>query len=319
MRVGSSVVVVALLAAVASADPSAADIAFKKGRELLKAGKYADACAQFEQSQRLDPQLGTQYNIAQCDDKLGKLATALAIYRELAAKDTNAQRKATEVDLAGQLERRVPKLLVQLQAVPHGTAITAGARTIEPNKATPVDVGTYAITVHAPGYRDFTASVEAAESRTTTLAVTLVAAPAEAAAKPAPEPAPVAAQDEPPPAPATPSSSRKTYALASFTIGGVGLATGLVFGVLARSKWSDAKAACGGSQTCATPDDLARATELGKTAQSRATLSTIFVVSGVAFGAVGGYFWLTAPSEHALAVTPSAGPDGAGVSLSGRF
>ena len=63
---------------------TAAEETFNKGRELLKQGKYAAACTEFEQSQKLDPQFGTQYNLAGCYDQIGKLATAWNLYRELA-------------------------------------------------------------------------------------------------------------------------------------------------------------------------------------------------------------------------------------------
>ena len=36
-----------------------ADAAFKKAREAFKAGRFQEACDAFEESQALDPQLGT--------------------------------------------------------------------------------------------------------------------------------------------------------------------------------------------------------------------------------------------------------------------
>src|SRR5262249_44729364 len=123
MTLGGVAIVVAF-GATARAEPNR-DEAFRKGRELMKAGRYAEACLQFELSEKLDPELGTQFNIAQCDEKTGKLATALALYKELSAKDTNAQRRATEIDLAAQLEHRVPKVVVQMATVPPGVQVTA--------------------------------------------------------------------------------------------------------------------------------------------------------------------------------------------------
>ena len=80
--------------AAAQGQPSpAADAAFQRGREALQIGKYVEACAAFEESQRLTPQFLTQFNIALCDEQLGKLAAALAFHRELAAHDDNAVRR----------------------------------------------------------------------------------------------------------------------------------------------------------------------------------------------------------------------------------
>jgi hypothetical protein len=47
-------------------EAAAAEEAFDKGREQMKAGLYEEACASFDQSERLDPQIGTLYNLASC-------------------------------------------------------------------------------------------------------------------------------------------------------------------------------------------------------------------------------------------------------------
>src|SRR5207249_214803 len=113
-RVANSIAVVLALAHLALAKPSSeADEAFKRGRDLAKTGDYAGACKAFERSQELDPQLGTLFNIGQCDEKIGKQATALAAYREVIAKDTNEERRKFAADLASKLAARVPKLVVQ--------------------------------------------------------------------------------------------------------------------------------------------------------------------------------------------------------------
>lgn len=117
MTAASRLLVVLLLAFAAPARaqaPSEADVAFKKGRDLLKAGKYAEACVEFEKSESLNPQLGTRFNIARCDEKQGKLAAALELYRELIATDTNAQRKQVETDAAAALDKRVPRVQLQI-------------------------------------------------------------------------------------------------------------------------------------------------------------------------------------------------------------
>ena len=99
--------------------PKAIDL-FKEGRALAKANKFAEACEKFRQSQELDPELGTLFNIAQCEEKIGKLASALAAYQEVAAKDTNAQRQALAAEYQSKLAPRVPKLVVQLESPPPG-------------------------------------------------------------------------------------------------------------------------------------------------------------------------------------------------------
>src|SRR5258708_13477040 len=42
-------------------DPVAAQALYDDGRKLMEKKKYAEACAKFEESQRLDPGVGTHY------------------------------------------------------------------------------------------------------------------------------------------------------------------------------------------------------------------------------------------------------------------
>jgi hypothetical protein len=318
--------VVCALAATAGADtPTAADVAFKKGRELLKAGKFAEACAQFEQSQALDPQLGTQFNIAQCDEKIGKLAAALALYREIADKDTNGQRRSVAIDLAARLDKRVPHVQLQVEPVTAPVAVKLGDQTVACARGrcdARVDRGHYTASATAKSFRDASAAVDVpVEGATVIVKLVLVPEaaepppkPPEPAPKPPPAPEPAVAVEPPPPEQPAPSH-RKRYAIGAFAVGGASLATGVVFGVLARSAWNDAKAACGNSTACPDSTALARANSLRDTASSRATLSTAFVLGGAMLAGTGLVLWLTAPSEHAVSVTPT----GNGVVFTGRF
>ncbi len=154
---------------VAAPDPGsptkAAEDTFARGRELMKQGNYAAACAEFEQSQRLDPQFGTQYNLAGCYEKTGKLATAWNLYRELARGDTNATRRAKAAGLAGSLARRVPKLKLVLPKKPNGVQVSMNGANANAliGIETPVDLGSYGLVVGATGYRTWRKTVDITE------------------------------------------------------------------------------------------------------------------------------------------------------------
>lgn len=60
----------------AGAEEGAAERLFHEGRALVVEGRFAEACPRLEESQRLEPRLGTQLNVAFCQERLGKLATA---------------------------------------------------------------------------------------------------------------------------------------------------------------------------------------------------------------------------------------------------
>jgi hypothetical protein len=313
------VAVILLASAIASAEPSAIEL-FKQGRALARQGKHAEACERFKQSQELDPQLGTLFNIAQCEEKTGKLASALAAYREVVAKDTNAERKALAAEYQSKLEPRVPKIVVQIENQPASLVVTldgsTGAKPIDANRPIPVDLGDYNVIARADGYRELSTKVHVTtEGDTTTVPISLalvhdeddVVVSHHAPARPAPVPA------EPP------HSHRKRYGYIALGVGGAALATGVVFGVIANGKWSDAQGVCGGT-TCSTQMEVDQAQALVSDARSAGNLSTGFVVAGGVLATAGLVLWLTAPSdEHAVHVTATATSTSTGVAFSGRF
>ncbi|HEY5924705.1 MAG TPA: hypothetical protein VIV11_23660 [Kofleriaceae bacterium] len=315
-RLRAALVVVGALAATAYAqspnpNAKAADEAFKQGRELYKQDKFAEACEQFDKSHKLDPAYGTLFNLSQCSEKIGKLATAATGYREVVERDTNEQRKATAAERLKEIAPRIPKLYVKVDKPPLGLVVEldskVGPRQIGANQPVEVDFADYSVLVRARGNSAFMSRVKInQEGKTTTIEATLAPGASNA------ETAGVAKAntDE------APRSRRRLYAIGAMATGGAVFATGIVFGALARSQWKEAKDVCGGT-SCTTQADVDRANDIGDKARSKATLSTVFVLGGAAIAGVGVYLWVTAPGG--TKVTPTATDTSAGVSLSGEF
>ena len=139
---------------------AAAEQLFVRGRELMAAGKYREACAKLEESQRLDPAPGTLLNLASCYDKGGQTASAWAAYKQAASAAEVAGRRAWAVQArtrAQQLEPklarltvvgppppRVPGLSVLRDGVPLGQQ--------EWGEPIPLDPGEHVVEATAPGH-----------------------------------------------------------------------------------------------------------------------------------------------------------------------
>jgi len=329
VKVGPEHVALGLAAftTLAHADNSSADDAFRQGRELLKAGKFAQACEQFEKSQELDPALGTLYNIAQCDAEIGKLAESLAAYKEVITRDTNATRRQAASDAAAKLELRVPRVIVIAEV---GVTFELDGQPITADAPIPVDVGKHKLVAFKGRKRGPVTTVKVPdEGKTVSVSAKLPAEEGDVEMR-----TPETRSDKPdlkvkdPTEPGDPENDhaglwethRKEIAIGTIAVGGAALATGLVFGALASSNWNDAKALCNGMTTCSSQMLADQAAALGNSAQGKATTSTIFVIAGIGIATAGVVIYATAPrKEHQIAVTAMPALDGGSFALSGKF
>jgi len=156
----------------ALADPEAAqaETLFRQGRDLMAAKKYAEACASFEASEKLDAAPTTLLNLADCRGQNGQLATAWGVFIEVGRKlrgqtDERSTALATVASShAYKLEPRLSKLTIQVPAAHaiDGLEIRRNNDVVEPgawNHALPIDGGTYAIVAHAPGRVEWTSKI----------------------------------------------------------------------------------------------------------------------------------------------------------------
>ena len=319
MRAASSLALLLWVSAPALAQSSqaAATIQFDQGRALMKQGKFKEACDAFERSQKLDPQNGTLFNLAGCDEKIGKLATAWLAYRDLAQRDTNAKRKAESIKRAKDLDTRLPKLvLANLEKPLTGLTVTLDGADALPllGLESPVDLGDHTIVATAPGYQPFETVVSVkTEGKTKTIELDLQPVGAITAKRLPDDRKPRPLVVEPP------QSHRRRNGAIVAALGGVAVGAGLVFGLGAKRKWDDAKALCPDTQ-CPSAQAKAAGDLLAEDARSAATLSTVFFVGGATITAIGIYFVVTGkPNAPLTALRFVPTTDGGAVVLGGRF
>lgn len=149
-------------------DTSTAENLFEEGMAALKREDYKAACEAFFGSNEADASPGTEINLALCNEKQGKFATAWGWYRTAAGlADQRGQRERAERarSEASRLEPLLPKLRITtkdaastLTILRDGSAVPAA--TI--GKDVPVDPGSHAIEVSAKGKKTWKGSVDIA-------------------------------------------------------------------------------------------------------------------------------------------------------------
>lgn len=318
------------LAAQTSAESkAAAEALFDEGRRLLDAGQIAEACSKLEQSDRLDPAVGTQLNLAVCYERAGRTASAWATYRRAAAAAKargQAEREELARNGAAALEPKLSRLAIVVapEVRLDGLTIKKNGEVVAPElwgQAVPVDPGPVRVEASAPGYEPWTGEIEIRDpGKTESLSVPALG-PGAAVEAPATEPPPGAApvpvvpQSPPADAAADPGASQRTWGLVLGGAGVVGLAVGGVFALQAASKNDESKEHC-------LPNDPNLCTEEGAAlrddARSAGNVATIVGGIGLALAATGAVLYFTAPSEPAR-VGVRGTPGGASILLGGSF
>ena len=322
LLVASTVAGIALSSSSATAadgDQTAlAEALFRSGRELMGAGKYAEACPKLAESNRIDPKLGTLMNLALCHENAGKTASAWAEYVEaadIAKRVGQAPREQVARERSSALEPTVPHVVIDASEA-SAAAVTLDDQPIRSatfGTPIPLDPGDHAVRATAPGKKPFIESfaVQARGAQRT------IHIPALADDETAPPPAatqPVTghgADAAPVPRESTASHGTSNQRIWAVVVGGAGVAAlgvGAYFGVSAFSEKKTVENDCSAAQRCTPAGDQA------KTSLSTAeTVSTIATLGGVAAVGVGVVLWLSGGSSASASAQPAAslriGPD----------
>lgn len=313
---------------------------FDEGRVLMRAGRWAQACPRFDASQRIDPALGAQLNLATCYERMGRLARAWGLYRgavDLARKADDVSRHDYAQRHAAALEPRLARLTITVPAVrPAGFAVRWDGSPIPPDAlgiGLYADPGQHAILVMAPGFETVTKTVTLAGGEAKIIAIPALVASAapgyEHSTLSSTDPTPdlVAASYRPsalpaPTRPDPPSSARRYLVIGLGTAGLATAGAGLWFGMKAGSSYQQAKQLCGEQLICGNTADFETGKRLIRDARSDAITSTLLVASGGAV-VVGGIIVLLATSRTgaraSTQIAPVLNDHGAGLAVVGRL
>jgi hypothetical protein len=329
-------------------DTSTAEHLFQQGLDAMKKNQFKEACDAFAGSNEADPSPGTEINLALCNEKQTKLASAWGWYRTAAGlADQRGQKDRAELARreAVKLEPQLHKLVITVKSPPEGLAVTRDGAPV-PHAVlgtdVPIDPGDYAIEVTAKGKKPWKQTVHiAAGPGIERLEVpALEDLPVEVAA-PVGAPA-AAAADSRPPAAGNDGSTQRTVA---FVLGGAGIlalltAGGIQLFNLAVTNADYKKLNGDYDKQCTVNPDTAECRSLATSVKSKDDARTgnqigaiVVGAGGIALLATGIVLLATAPSGKATAtatgtgtgtlraprVLPIVARDTMGLGLSGAF
>jgi hypothetical protein len=319
-------------------DPVAARSLFAQGRRLAGEGHYDQACPKFEESLRLDPGIGTRFNLADCWEHVGKTATAWAAFLDVAALARaagQAEREKIARDRASTLEPHLSHLTIGVSASNADAAVEVRKDDVAFGRPlwdspVPVDPGEHVVEAKAHAKKSWKVTVAIApgqglsvmvppleaEQRATVVESSIVPAAGDSREPGGSAGAPIVER-----ANAAPATQR----IIGFAVGGagiVGLAVGIGFALLTKSKNDEASGICLGASPCSAAD-VARHTSLVNDAQSDSTISIASLIAGGAAIAVGGVLILTSPTRSGPAMAiefgPTLSPGFSGLRLAGAW
>jgi hypothetical protein len=297
----------------------------------MTAEKYSEACPKFEESLRLDPGMGTQFNLAHCWEKIGRTASAWAMFLDVAAAaraGNQPQREAAAKERAAALEPKLTRLRIVVPEPAPDAKIFRDDQEVGRaawGTAMPVDPGEHVIRVTAEGKKEWSQDVKVPPT-SRTFSVTVPALEALPVAQPssAPEKQVVASDT---------SSLRDNSGgggsnVPALVIGGIGIAGLAVGTVFAVQGYNDNQQALKLCHVGPTGNDCNDKPESDKHDQLVSDAKRELLIGWVAIG-VGGAAVVTSAvmlltggesSERAaLDVAPLWLAGGAGATVSGRF
>ena len=284
---------------------------FSQALALQTGGDWAGALTLLKEVAAVKSTPQVRFNIALCEERLGRLVSALGDY-ELAATDAqaeNADQVREEVDARlGALKARVPRVTVSRGLGADAATISLDGVALGDsvlNAPLPVDPGPHVVEATAAGYLPFKQSFRMAEQQATTIQVKLEPTVPEDLVQPPP---PVVRQDN--------------MRTAGYVVGGAGLASLIASGAmfyLRHTSIHDLDKQCGADRMSC-PDSARNTVDRGKLYTTLGDVTLAVGAVGLGVGAVLVVAGSHSAEKASLGFAPgAAGANVGGASLVGRF
>jgi hypothetical protein len=262
-----------------------ADALFREGVALAQKGKFSEAADKFKASYAIDPARGTLQGFALAEEKAGRLAQAMAHFRDLAdaaAAAKDAERAKTAREHIASLEPRVPRVALKASgALPEGVQLSLDGTDLPAaavGSTLPVDPGEHVIRAQAPDGRSIERTFKLAEGEQTS--VELKFPQAEQPAPSAPRPSAAPPVSSPPPGrPWWPPTTLGTAGLATGAAGLIAIGVGAGLWVKSGNTYDDLSSRC--PQGCLPEHE----SEINSARTQETAARVLFAVGGVAVAA----------------------------------
>jgi len=293
-----------------------ADDLFRQAKALTDAGTYEGACPMLEESRRLDPALGTEFNLADCYEHTRREPEAYQLFAVVATEAHVAGKDVRERESRGRmkaLEPRIARVHVVRSTTAPAHLRLDGGELRDGSEDAVTSPGRHVLDAAADGREPWHQDLVVEAGKVVEVRVpelrplaTPEAVSTPAAAVVSPPPATPAA-----PAPTEPAGlgAGRTSALLVGSLGLVGLGVGAVAGVLSISAHGTASGLCRNPSPCGSQQAASEWT----TATTDGNLSTVGFVAGAVLLGGATVLWLATGHAEPPASVAFCGRGGCGV------
>jgi hypothetical protein len=134
-RIRTTIISILLVyGATAHADEARGRQLFDEGRVALQRGDLNVACAKFRESLAIDGSVGPLLNLAECEERRGRLATALDLWRRASGRTRDGVEADFVRERIADLSPRVPRLSLRpAPDLPPGARVILDGSAVAPD------------------------------------------------------------------------------------------------------------------------------------------------------------------------------------------